>query len=298
MGLNGDLTLPVARTAFGPGTAAVAIEGRPISHSEVKIPGPGGEIVISVFRSTAGKGTPGPSPGVLYIHGGGLMAGNRYFGVNVALDFAEQFNAVVASVEYRLTPESPAPAALDDCWAALLWLSAHCSELGIDGEKLIVCGFSAGALLAAGLALMCRDKKGPALFAQLLLSPMLDDRIESVSSQQYVDEASWTRGSNVLAWEYARGNSTSKPVLDIYTVPGRATDLSRLPPTFIDVGGAELFRDEAVAYASLLWKGGVQAELHVWPGGYHGFELLAPTAELSVVSRATRLHWFERLFLH
>jgi acetyl esterase/lipase len=135
----------------------------------------------------------------------------------------------------------------------------------------------------------------------MLLGPMLDDRGESVSSRQYVDEGTWSRGSNELGWrcllgEKPTGGDGDKGV-SIYAAPSRVTDLGGLPEAFIDVGAAEVFRDEAVAYASRLWECGVQTELHVWPGAWHGFAELAPEARLSVRAREAREAWMRRVLI-
>ncbi|EJD38836.1 Alpha/beta hydrolase fold-3 [Auricularia subglabra TFB-10046 SS5] len=200
--------------------------------------------------------------------------------------------AVVASVEYRLVPEHPHPAPVEDCYAGFVWLAGHAAELNIDARRSMVAGSSAGGLLAAGVALLACDRKGPTVCAQLLSCPMLDDRHETVSSQQYVEGDLWSRKSSLLAWKLLLGGRDAS----IYAAPGRATDLSRLPPTFIDVGSADMLRDEDVAYALRLWAHGVQTELHVWPGGFHGFDVIAPSARLSVQALAEQCAWVKSIF--
>ncbi|KAF7555637.1 hypothetical protein G7046_g6508 [Stylonectria norvegica] len=158
----------------------------------------------------------------------------------------------------------------------------------------MVYGQSAGANLAAAMALMARDRKGPKICAQLLDSPMLDDRMETNSSKQFVGEGSWSRGSNVTAWTAYLGKAYGTADVSPYAAPGRATDLSNLPPTYIYAGSAELFRDETIAYAQKLWAAGVPAELHVWPGAWHCFDMLMPGHELSKLSIETRAAWVRR----
>jgi len=272
-----------------------ALGGRAVVHEERKITGPGGDIILSIIRSAVGQSPTVKYPGIFYTHGGGMIAGNRFLGIGVMLDFVEEHNAVCISVEYRLPPEHPDPAPLEDCYASLLWVHEHLDELRIDPKRLMIAGSSAGGGLAAGTALLSRDRGGPQLCAQLLICPMLDDRNETVSSYQYVGEGSWSRGSNLTGWNCLLGQRRGGAEVSIYAAPARASDLSGLPPTFIDVGSAEVFRDEAVNYASLLWKAGVQAELHVWPGGFHGFDLLAPNAALSIISRDIRSKWVHRM---
>lgn len=226
-----------------------------------------------------------------------MIIGCRFVGIEDYLQYVEQNDAVVVAVEYRLAPENPDPAPVSDCYAGLLWTAANAAELGIDLERLLICGASAGGGLSAGVALMARDKKGPKLVGQLLCYPMLDDRNDSLSSQQYVDEGVWSRGSNAFGWKQLLGDRAGKEGVSIYAAPARATDLSGLPNTFIDVGSAEVFRDEDIAYASRLWAVGVQAELHVWPGGYHAAENMAPGTDYSKKVKATRLAWMKRVFM-
>jgi acetyl esterase/lipase len=139
-----------------------------------------------------------------------------------------------------------------------------------------------------------RDEGGPPLAGLLLCCPMLDDRMASVSANQFGDAILWTRASNEFGWRSLLGERAGMGDVTIYEAPGRATDLSGLPPAFVDVGSADLFRDEDVAFASTIWASGGSAELHVWPGGYHGFELLAPTAALSADAGEARRRWLTR----
>lgn len=279
------------------------LAGRPVEHEERTITGQGGDLVISIFRALPSKtntmeGSPTDidplHPGIYYTHGGGMIAGNRFLGIGGILDWVVELGAVCVSVEYRLPPEHPDPAPIEDCYAGLLWTCKHVDELGINQDNLIIAGCSAGGGLAAGTALLARDRGIPALRAQVLICPMLDDRNITVSSQQYVEEGTWSRGSNQTGWTCLLGERRGGDQVSIYAAPSRATDLAGLPPAFIDVGSAEVFRDEAVSYATQLWASGVQAELHVWPGGFHGFNLLAPNATLSTIANETRSAWLRR----
>ncbi|KAJ6140209.1 hypothetical protein N7471_006695 [Penicillium samsonianum] len=280
-----------------------ALAGRAIAHEECTILSSYGssDLKVSIFRPTAMTARPASSsrcqnrPGIFYTHGGGMIAGNRFLGIGVILDWVEKFDAVCVSIEYRIPPEHPDPTPIEDCYAGLQWTSLNARSLGIDPSFLMIAGSSAGGGLAAGTALLARDRGGPLLCAQVLICPMLDDRNITVSSQQYVDEGTWSRDSNQTGWKCLLGERRGQENVSIYAAPSRATDLSKLPPAFIDVGTAEVFRDEAVAYATLLWESGVQAELHVWPGGFHGFDLLAPNAILSINARETRSAWVHRL---
>lgn len=168
------------------------------------------------------------------------------------------------------------------------------SDLGIDAGKIILAGHSAGGGLAAGLGLLARDRGGPKIFAQCLIYPMLDDRMTTVSSKQYENEGTWSGKSNVYAWNALLQGRRGADDISIYAAPARATDLSGLPPTYIDVGGAELFRDENVNYASKLAEFGVSVELHVYPGGWHGFDSNAPDSALSKACLEARMSWLKR----
>ncbi|KAJ6102211.1 hypothetical protein N7486_004638 [Penicillium sp. IBT 16267x] len=277
-------------------TVDEVLAGRAIVHEECTILDSSGSsnLTVSIFRPTEMTIPPASSarcqnrPGIFYTHGGGMIAGNRFLGISAILDWVEEFHAVCVSIEYRIPPEFPDPTPIEDCYAGLKWTSTNAESLGINPNFLMIAGSSAGGGLAAGTALLARDRGGPLLCAQVLICPMLDDRNVTVSSQQYVDEGTWGRDSNQTGWRCLFGERCGQENVSIYAAPSRATDLSKLPPTFIDVGTAEVFRDEAVAYATLLWKSGVQAALHVWPGGFHGFDLLAPNASLSINARSLK----------
>lgn len=272
-----------------------ALDGRAIQHEECTISSPGNilKVTISIFRPI--RTHIQPTPGIFYIHGGGMIAGNRFLGIETILDWVEEFGAICVSVEYRLPPEHPFPTPIEDCYAGLVWMSTNAATLGTDPARLLIAGSSAGGGLAAGTALLARDRGGPTLCGQVLICPMLDDRNVTISSHQYVDEGTWSRGSNHMGWKCFLGDRYGVEDVSVYASPGRAGDLSKLPPAFIDVGSAEIFRDEAVQYASLLWECGGQAELHVWPGGFHGFDLLVPRARLSIHSKETRSNWVRQL---
>ena len=286
--------IPVIRKMPLPAIEDV-IKDQPISHEERSIDGPGGSISLSIFRSTSSNTTTVPThPGLFWIHGGGFFSGSRFANMQPQLDLVTDLDAVCVSVDYRLAPEHPDPAPLEDCYAALVWVGKNLNELGIDPARLMIGGSSAGAGLAAGVSLYTRDHGGPALCAQLLQYPMLDDRLQTLSSRQYVNEGTFSRGSCETGWDALLGPRRGGKDVSIYAAPGRATDLSGLPPAYIEVGSAETFRDENVAYASSLWAAGVQAELHVWPGAYHRFQAFAPKAALSKIADETRMAWVKR----
>jgi len=211
------------------------------------------------------------------------------------LPFISELDAVVITVDYRLGPEFPDPAPVEDCYAALLWVDKNLASLGINEGKLLVAGSSAGGGLAAGVTLKARDEKGPKICAQLLQCPMLDDRLETLSSRQYVDEGTFSRGSAETGWNALLGDRRGGQDVSVYAAPARETELGGLPEAFIEVGSAEIFRDENMRFAERIWECGGKAELHVWAGGYHRFQAFAPTAKLSVAADRTREEWVKRV---
>jgi acetyl esterase/lipase len=223
-----------------------------------------------------------------------MVLGNNRFGADEMAGWVSEIGAVAVSVEYRLAPEHPHPAPVDDCYAGLVWTSKHADELGIDPSRLIIAGASAGGGLAAGTALMARDRGGPALSHQILMCPMLDDRGVTPSSQELDGEGVWDRTSNLTGWTALLGDARGGPDVSPYAAPARAQDLTGLPPAFIDVGSVETFRDEDIDYAARLSRAGVSVEFHVWPGGFHGFDMIAPQSALGQIARATRLAYLRR----
>jgi acetyl esterase/lipase len=194
---------------------------------------------------------------------------------------ASAFKCLVASVEYRLAPEHPFPAPMDDCYAGLSWVADNASELGADAARLVVAGASAGGGLAAGLALMARDRGGPAIAYQQLVFPMLDHRNETPSSHMIDDARVWSRPANLTAWSAYLGDADRDSVSP-YASPTMADDLSGLPPAYINVGEFDMFLDEDVAYAQALQRAGVAVELHVYPGAFHGSSGFVVDAPVSV----------------
>ncbi|MFF4656343.1 alpha/beta hydrolase [Streptomyces sp. NPDC001381] len=265
-----------------------------IDFTERRVPGPEGapEISLLVCRPT---GSAGPRPAVYFTHGGGMILGDNRTLLGEMLDWVQHLGIVLVSVEYRLAPEHPFPAGLEDVHAGLRWTMAHADELGIDPGRLVVSGPSAGGGLTAGLTLLVRDLEGPAPVGQLLVCPMLDDRNDTPSAHQMAGVGAWDRTSNDTGWSALLGHRRGGPDVTAYAAPARAENLAGLPPLFVDVGSAETFRDEVVTYASRIWRAGGEAELHVWPGGFHGFDALAPDAELSQRARAARAKWLRRI---
>jgi acetyl esterase/lipase len=291
--LNAEMIVPMRSAMITPPIEEI-LAGRTITFEDRTIPGAEGDpdIVVSIFARLDHKAG---GPGIYHTHGGGMIIGDRFTGIEGILEWVELFDAVAVSVEYRLAPEDPDPALIDDCYAGLVWMADHADELGFDPARLIIAGASAGGGLCAGTALMARDKGGPELAGQVIIYGMLDDRNETVSSHQIDGIGVWDRGSNDTGWDAYLGDRRKTDAVSIYAAPSRATDLSGLPPAYIDCGSAEVFRDEDVAYASTIWACGGVAELHVWPGGFHGFDMMAPHAAVAIAMRQTRTAWVARI---
>lgn len=242
------------------------------------------DVPVRVYRPD-----PAPSaqlPALLYIHGGGFVVGSIDTEHGSAVDLARTLGSVVVSVEYRLAPEHPYPAAPHDCFAALTWLHAEAANLGVDRTRIGVIGRSAGGGLAAALALMARDKGGPALCFQYLDIPELDDRLTTPSMVAFTDTPLWDRNKAIASWRhYLAATSDDVPA---WAAPARAEDLSGLPPAGIATAEFDPLRDEGLAYAMALIAAGVSVELHHYRGTFHG-SVVATTAQVSRRNRADEL---------
>lgn len=236
-------------------------------------------------------------PCVFFVHGGGMISGNRFSGIDLVSSWALDNDAVVATPEYRLAPEFPDPYPVDDAFAALTWVADNALSFGIDPDRIVVVGASAGGGIAAGVVLLARDTGGPRIHAQMLLAPMLDDRGSTVSSHQIDGIGFWDRSTNEMAWTALLSERRATADVSIYAAPARATNLADLPKTFIDVGSAEVFRDEAVNYALGIWQVGGDADLHVWAGGIHGYDSFAPSTHVAKATRAARETWIRQALL-
>jgi triacylglycerol lipase len=240
------------------------------------VPGPDGapETPVLLYRPTKAEG---PLPAILFIHGGGYVFGTAEGGAAACTEAAGELPCVVASVEYRLAPETPAPGPAEDCFAALVWLHRYAEALGVDPGRIAIWGESAGGGLAAAVALMARDRGEVSPRLQMLIYPMLDDRTVSQGARNpHVGEFVWTPQSNAFGWRALLAGEPGGEGAHPYSVPARAEDLRGLPPAFIAVGSLDLFLQEDIDYASRLLAAGVPTELHVIPGAYHAFEALAP----------------------
>jgi acetyl esterase/lipase len=268
-------TLAAARTQLGEltGIQPPYEPTRPVDVRDTTVPGPAGApaVPVRVYRPA---GVTGELPGLLNIHGGGFVLGDIEMTHTDCLRTAAEVGLVVVSVDYRLAPEHPFPAPVEDCYAALRWLAAEAGELGVDLTRLGVAGESAGGGLAAGVALLARDRGGPALAFQYLGIPEVDDRLETPSMRAYTDTPLWNLPNAVFSWKAYLGADHEGDVSP-YAAPARAEDLSGLPPAYVTVCHFDPLRDEGIAYAQRLAQAGVATELHLYPGTFHGSELVA-----------------------
>lgn len=219
-------------------------------------------------------------PAVLFIHGGGFVVGDLDTEHGSAVSLARDLGVVVVSVDYRLAPEDPYPAGLDDCFGALKWLYDNGDKLKVDVDRIAVYGQSAGGGLAAALALRARDEKGPKLCFQFLGMPELDDRLQTVSMTNFIDTPMWHRPNAELSWQYYLGKDYQRGAenIPVYAAPARAKDLGGLPPAYVTAMEFDPLRDEAIIYGLRLLECGVAVELHTFPGTFHGSSMMAHAA--------------------
>jgi len=275
--------LPATRGAFERRLEAMRRDS-PDSPHVIKedrfAPGPAGapDVPVRVYRPHDNDAA---LPCLIWAHGGGYVLGS-IARTDLAMQRIVEFvGCTVVSVEYRLAPEHPFPAPLDDCYAALTWAVGHAATLGIDPGRVAVGGASAGGGRAAALALLARDRGEVSIAFQFLVYPMLDDRTISPSSRAVTDPRVWNLASNRNGWRAYLGTEPGGATVSPYAAAARGTDLRDLPPAYISVGTQDLFVDEDIAYAQRLITSEVPVELHVYPGVFHGAEVLVPAAALS-----------------
>jgi triacylglycerol lipase len=251
---------------------ALSAAQQAVTCAEHFAPGPPGAPNVRVLVYTPPGAATAPRPAFLHFHGGGFVIGTPELNDGSSRLLAAELGCVVASVDYRLAPETPFPGALEDGYAALAWLHAQADVLGVDRARIAIGGESAGASHAARLAILVRDRGEFPICLQLLDSPALDDRTgSSTNTHPYCGEFVWTRGSNRFGWSSLLGVDAGSADVPADAVPARIEDLSGLPPCFIAVGALDLFLEESIEYARRLIRAGVPTELHVIPGAFHGF---------------------------
>ncbi|NBH02571.1 alpha/beta hydrolase fold domain-containing protein [Amycolatopsis sp. SID8362] len=281
------------RTSYASPPMAEVFAQRRIEVTEVVLPGHRGDpITAAVLRSSEFTGV---RPAVLYAHSGGLMFGDKFSGLDLVLDWVTDLGVTLLSVDYRLAPEFADPYPREDMYAALEWLAGNTAALDVRPDRVLVAGASAGGGLAAGVALAARDRGGPRLRGQVLDYPMLDDRCITASTEQFDGIGVWDRVSNETGWEALLGALRGSDEVSPYAAPSRAVDLTGLPPAFIDVGSAEIFRDEAIEYADRIWRAGGDAELHVWAGAFHACDIFAPHTNVGRSMIRARNTWVEKI---
>ncbi len=263
-----------------------------ISWDSAMVPGLSGAPAVRVRTFVPATRPDTPIAAVVWMHGGGFLFGGAEDNDGMAQLLARETGALVVSVDYRLAPEHPFPCGLEDCYAVLTWLAAESTRLGVDRARIGVGGVSAGGGLAAGLALLARDRGGPAIAVQMPLYPMLDDRNVTPASHEITDSRTWSRDKNLTAWRHYLGHEPGGDSVSPFAAPARARDLAGLPPAYTMVGTVDLFRDETIDYMSRLSQAGVPVEWHVVPGGFHAFEHAVPDAE---VSRRVRCEYVSAL---
>jgi acetyl esterase/lipase len=212
-----------------------------------------------------------PGPALLWIHGGGYVMGTAQQDDLICRRFVRKLGITVAAVDYRLAPEHPYPAGLEDCYSALTWLVGLPA---VDPARVAIGGASAGGGLAAALALLAHDRGDVTPTLQLLAYPMLDDR--SGAAAKNLNYRLWSPKSNRFGWAAYLGNADPQ-----IAVPARRDDLSGLPPAWIGVGTQDLFHDEDLAYAERLTAAGVPCQVEVVEGAFHGFDQVVPKAAVS-----------------
>lgn len=225
-----------------------------------------GSVIVTVHRPA---GVAEALPAIVWMHGGGLIFGNRHLDNEQSERWCRTFALCCLSVEYRLAPEHPFPVPLEDCYSALSWATEQADTIGVDANRIGVGGKSAGGGLAAALALLARERGGPKINYQVLDCPMLDDR-QCTPSSQLEGMPIWSRESNAFGWRSYLGDLYGTNRVPALAAPARETDLRGLPPAFLAVGVVDGLRDETVEYATRLNQANVASELHVYPGVPHG----------------------------
>jgi acetyl esterase len=251
-------------------TGGVLVTDERIEFRDEQIPGPDGDVPVRIYQPRSGS-----SGCLVYLHGGGFILGDLDSSHLRALMTAAEADCTVISVGYRLSPEHPFPAPVDDCYAALVWTHEQASSLGVDPARLAVGGDSAGGGLAAALTLMARDRGGPAIAFQHLIYPVIDDRMQTASMAAGSEAPVWDTRKCEIMWQHYLGSNRDD--VSSYAAPGRANDLTQLPPAYILTAECDPLRDEGIEYASRLLASGVSVELHNFAGAVHGFDILGMT---------------------
>jgi acetyl esterase/lipase len=275
----------LAAQAAAPKEDRVRLEDR-------KIAGPVGAppIPVRIYQPRSGSR---PRALLVYLHGGAFCVGNLETEHARCLQICGDLGCSVVSVDYRLAPENPFPAGVEDCYAALVWAASHAAELGADPSRVAIGGGSAGGGLAAAVALMARDRGAPRLAFQLLIYPVLDDRLATPSMRAFTDTPIWDRANSVHMWRHYLGASSEASP---YAAPARAADLSGLAPAYVMTAEFDPLRDEGIEYAMRLMQAGVPTELHNYPGAFHGFDIVGAATRIARAAVEEQIAVLRRAF--
>jgi acetyl esterase/lipase len=257
------------------------------------VPGPEGapEVPVIIYRP---KGASGALPCIFHIHGGGYIGGSAESLEGMHRPLVAALGCVLVTVNYRLAPETVFPGAVEDCYAALGWVFKNAKDLGVDTTRIGVMGESAGGGLAASLALLVRDRAEYKFAFQHLIYPMIDDRtVVDPNPHPYTGEYVWTPESNAFGWESLLGVKPGSDGVSPYAAAARAESLKGLPPTFMSTGSLDLFLEEDLEYARRLIRDGVPVEFHIYPGGFHAFNI-APGAAVAIAAQRDSLASLKR----
>ena len=255
-----------------------------VDWQERLIAGPRSPVKLRIYRPRQARG---PLGCIYHIHGGGFVGGNIAELEFLHRPLSSALDCVIVTVDYRLAPETRFPGNIEDCYSGLAWTFANAAELEIDDKRIGVMGESAGGGLAAALALLARDRGDYSLAFQHLIYPMLDDRTCVSKPHPYAGEFIWHAINNRFGWTSLLGHEPGGADVSPYAAPARAATLDGLPPTFIATAALDLFVDEDIDYAVRLLRAGVPTELHVWPGAFHGFDILPGTRVADAARKAS-----------
>ncbi len=267
--------------------ASYPTKGASVVQTDYETASADGHRVLLRWYAAAGAPAATAAPAVLYTHSGGMVIGQVADFDTMLHHYVAQTGVPFLSVEYRLYPEVRYPKALEDVYAGLVWLHAHAADLRVDPACIAVMGESAGGNLAAAVCIYARDRRGPAISKQLLVYPMLDDRSRRADAA-VASFLTWTDVYNETGWDAYLGDMPESAI-PATASPARLADAAGLPPAYLETGELDLFRDEILAYAALLWRATVNTELHVFPGLPHGYDLMMPAAKRTQEAMACRL---------
>lgn len=288
-----DESLGHIRELMVPTTAESLRQDVPVAEQRVPVPGGAPDVLVYLINARAD----GSRPAIVNVHGGGYVTGTAKGTVRYLQDLAAELDCVIATVEYRLAPETRYTGSIEDNYAALRWVHANAGKIGVDPARIAIMGESAGGGHAALLALTARDRHEVPVLLQVLIYPMLDDRTGSSRTVPApIGELAWTAASNRFGWGSFLGQKPGTRQVPAAAVPARRNDLAGLAPAFIEVGGIDLFVEEDIDYARRLNNAGVPTELLVVPGAFHAFDFFAAQTDISQRFISARVAALRRAF--